>query len=57
MRYKQYEKLLTIALSNKIYDYAKNESEKRRISIGEWFREAATSKIESDQTLTKNGGI
>jgi hypothetical protein len=41
MREAQYTKILTIALQPELFSKIKDITDRERISIGEWFREAA----------------
>jgi hypothetical protein len=53
MREAKYTKPLTIALPDEVYDFVKQKTDALRISLSEWFREAALSKIRMDQSQNK----
>jgi hypothetical protein len=49
MREAKYTKPLTIALRDEIYDHVKLVTDELKISLSEWFRDAAVLKIRTDQ--------
>ena len=49
MREAKYTKPLTIALPDEVYEFIKEKTDELKISLSEWFREAAVQKIKSDE--------
>lgn len=56
MRKKKFNKMLTIALSEEMFDHIKNETDIQQISFAEWFRDAADLKIQMDQMGNQKEG-
>ncbi len=53
MRELKYNKLLSIVLSMELYSKIKLITDAEKISIGEWFREAAENKLKKNKGENK----
>jgi hypothetical protein len=49
MREPRFQRILSIALPTEIFNLIKAATDELKISLGEWFREAAQLKIQSDE--------
>lgn len=54
MREKQFTKPLTIVLQETLYEQIKQETDEAKISISQWFRDAALQKIKYEKEVIKN---